>query len=213
MTYRLYGDRRSGSATVELALAEIGAEVELCDLSLDDEAQRGADYETVNAQRKLPTLITPNGETITESAAILLTLAERHSEANLLPQVTEPARAQALRWLLFVATEIYPLVEILDYPERFLPEGEATSEQRRNEVRAHLRCIWKRRWQIVEDTVAGDPWMLGSGFSVVDIYLAVVSRWAQLDEWRTQHLSRIERIARGISERPACRDVWRRHFG
>ena len=52
--------------------------------------------------------------------AILLTLKARHPDAGLLPQ-DQAVRAQALRWLLFVATEIYPMVEINDYPERFAP--------------------------------------------------------------------------------------------
>ena len=52
--------------------------------------------------------------------AILLTLEARHPDAGLLPQ-DQAVRAQALRWLLFVATEIYPMVEINDYPERFAP--------------------------------------------------------------------------------------------
>ena len=50
---------------------------------------------------------------------------ERTPEAALLPTKGTPARAQALRWLLFPATEIYPIVEINDYPERF-----ATVERR-----------------------------------------------------------------------------------
>ncbi|MGH8222901.1 MAG: glutathione S-transferase family protein, partial [Woeseiaceae bacterium] len=108
MTYVLYSDPGSGGATVELALAEIGADIELRGVPLERDAQRSADYAAVNPQRKLPTLVTPSGEVLTESAAILITLAERHPEARLLPPVPSPERAQALRWLLFIAAELYP---------------------------------------------------------------------------------------------------------
>ena len=64
---------------------------------------------------------TREGFVLTESVAILISLCEQHGEANLLPPVGAKPRAQALRWLLFVATELYPLVEINDYPERFTP--------------------------------------------------------------------------------------------
>ena len=121
MSYTLYGTRRSGSLTVELALAELGIEYEFNEVSLDQSSQREATYASVNPQRKLPTLTTSAGETITESVAILLTLDERHPEGGLLPALGSPERAQALRWLLFIATEIYPLVEINDYPERYAP--------------------------------------------------------------------------------------------
>ena len=116
----LYGHRRSGSLAVELALAEIGADDEVRNIDLATEAQRDDTCAAVNPQRKIPALVTPAGETLTESVAILLTLEARHPDAGLLPQ-DQAARAQALRWLLLVATEIYPMVEINDYPERFAP--------------------------------------------------------------------------------------------
>ncbi len=212
MTYVLYGDRRSGSAIVELALSEAEQPFELRDVPLDDDAQRSTEYAAINAQRKLPTLITPDGETLTESAAILLTLADRHREASLLPSARS-ARAQAVRWLLFIAAEIYPLIEMIDYPERFQPEGDGTSTERRSELRTHLRGIWQRRWHLVEAAIAGEPWFLAGGFSGLDIYIAVVSRWAQLDRWRTQNVPRVEAIATALAERPRCRAAWRRHFG
>lgn len=214
MTYVLYGDKGSGSAAVELALAEIGAPVVLRELSLDDEVQRSDDYRSINAQRKLPTLMTPEGEVLTESSAILLTLAERHPEASLLPAVTNPLRAQALRWVMFVATELYPLIEIIDYPERFQPEADETPGERRDAVRECLRRIWKRRWRIVEQAVSEEErWFLGSAFSIVDIYVAVVSRWAQTGDWRPENLPRIEAIAAALGDRPHCEAVWMRHFG
>ena len=40
MTYILYGNRRSGSCIVEMALAEIGVPCEVRDVSLSDLAQR-----------------------------------------------------------------------------------------------------------------------------------------------------------------------------
>jgi len=213
MTYILYGDKGSGSATTELALAIAGAHVTLRDVPLERNAQREAGYSSVNAQQKLPTLVTPDGETLTETAAILITLAERFPAAGFLPPPASAERARALRWLLFIATEIYPVVEMIDYPERFQPEGDATSDVRREAMRAHLRGIWKRRWLIVEQAVRGEPWFLATGFSAVDIYAAVVSRWAQTGDWRPAAIPRIEAIVAALAARPDCGPVWRRHFG
>ena len=129
MTYILYGHRRSGSLAVEMALAETGADYQVREVDLEAEAQRDAGYAAVNPQRKLPALVTTAGETLTESVAILLTLDLRHPEAGLLPQ-DDAAHAQALRWLLFIATEIYPVVEINDYPDRFAPSLDTAPAQR-----------------------------------------------------------------------------------
>ena len=205
MTYILYGNRRSGSLAVEMALAEIGADYEVREIDLDTEAQRNEAYASVNPQRKVPALVTPSGETLTESAAILLTLDDRHPEANLMPKdATE--RAQALRWLLFVATEIYPVVEINDYPERFSPTEEAVAG-----LRDVARSIWRKRWLLVESEIAGAPYLLRSGFCLTDLYIAVVSRWAQQDAWRPENLPRVERLTAAVAQRPATAPVWSRH--
>ena len=205
--YVLYGTHRSGSLTVELALAEIGADYEVRDVDLGTNAQRDAAYATVNPQRKIPALITPAGETLTESVAILLTLNERHPEAGLLPRAGSAEQSQALRWLLFVATELYPLIEINDYPERFAPDPESAPA-----LREIVRALWRERWLLVEHGINGDPFLLSAGFSLSDIYIAVISRWGQQDVWRPSHIPAVERLAAAVAARPVLEPVWRRHW-
>lgn len=208
MTYVLYGNAGSGSCIVECALAEVGAPCELRDVSIADDAQRDDAYAAVNPQRKLPTLITPSGEKLTESAAIAIALAERHPDTALLPDPGSRERAQALRWLIFVAAELYPLVEINDYPERFVADPAHTDG-----ARERARELWRQRWLVVERAIAGDPWLLPAGFCITDVYIAVVSRWAQQTAWRAANLPKIERLCAAVAARPTLADVWTRHFG
>lgn len=206
MTYTLHGSRRSGSLAVELALAEVGAAYDVVDVDLEHDAQRGADYAAINPQRKVPTLRTPAGETLTESAAILVILDERHPDAALLPPPATAQRAQALRWLVFIAAEIYPMVEINDYPARFAPDAGGAPR-----VREAARAKWRERWLVLERHLAGDPYALAGGFCALDLYIAVVSRWAQQDDWRARHLPKVERITAAVAARTACAGVWQRH--
>lgn len=205
MGYVLYGSRRSGSLAVELALAELNLDYVVNPVDLDQDKQREPRYETVNPQRKLPALVTPEGDTLTESAAILLTLDERHP-GHLLPPPGSVERAHALRWLIYIAAEIYPLVEINDYPDRFAPTPE-TVEQTREIAREH----WRARWLILEAAATGPTYFASAGFSACDIYIAVVSRWAQQDEWRPANLPRVEAITAAVSQRPALIPIWRAH--
>ena len=209
MSYTLYGFPRSGSCIVELALAEIGADYAFEGVDLKTDAQREAGYAAVNPQRKLPTIVFPDGTTMTESTAIILALDRRHPEARLLPAVELPDYLQAMRWLTFVATEIYPIVEINDYPERFTADPESDADA----MRANARRIWRDRWSIVENNVSGDPYLLPSGCTLADFYIAVVSRWAQQDDWRPMHIPKVERIAEAVAQREACAPVWKRNFG
>ena len=206
MTYQLYGCRRSGSLVIELALAKIGVDYDVIEVDLEQEAQRDESYAALNPQRKIPALVTDAGELLTESVAILLTLDERHPEGQLLPPVASADRARALRTLLFIATELYPIVEINDYPERFTPAGGNAAE-----VRELARSIWRQRWGIVEDTIAGDPYLLPSGYSAVDIYIAVVSRWAQQDDWRPANIPKVEKLTEAVASEPGAAAIWARH--
>jgi GST-like protein len=208
MAYLLYGDRGSGSFAVEAALCALGASFELHDVDLRAEQQRGAAYQAVNPQRKLPALITPAGETLTESAAILIALDERHPAAGLLPPVGSRERAQALRWLLFVASELYPLIEIVDYPERFASSADAAPG-----VRDAARQRWSERWLLLENAISGKPWLSPHGFSFADVYIAMASRWGMTAEWRCAHLPRVEALAAAVAVRPELVAAWRRHFG
>ena len=155
----------------------------------------------------MPALVIDGDQLLTESVAILLTLEERHPEAGLLPPKGTASRAHALRWLLFAATEIYPIVEINDYPERF-----ATDPAETDAMRERAREIWRTRWLVVEEHASGDPYFASDGFSLTDIYLAVVSRWAQQNAWRPAHVPKVERLTEAVAARPAIAPVWARHF-
>ncbi|MEM6992937.1 MAG: glutathione S-transferase family protein [Myxococcota bacterium] len=217
MGYVLYGANGSGSSIVEIALAEIGADYALEIVDAANAAHRDAAYAAVNPHRKLPTLVTPEGDTLTESAAIAITLAERHPDSGLLPPPASAARARALRWMLFAAAELYPIVEIMDHPERFAPD-EAT----RPGVRDTALQIWRSRWRTVEgslgeasaaaDSAPAGPFLLGQTFCVADVYLAALSRWDLEADWRAANIPKLERLAAAVAKRPKIRELWPKHF-
>jgi len=191
---------------VELALARIGADYELVRTGLGKAAKDSDEYLAINPTGKLPALLTPEGEILTESAAILLTLAERHPQSGLLPQRRGPARAKAIRWTVFVAGEIYPMIEIVDYPERFVEKGAAKT------LRERARARIRRRWLSVESAITGDPWLDARGPSTADLAIAVVSRWSTGKRWRNSSCPRIEAITNALSRDESTRLVWESHF-
>jgi glutathione S-transferase len=79
----------------------------------------------------MPEVRLPEGNILSESLAILLTVADHFPNARLLPPQASPERGTAYRWLAFMADEIYPMVEISDYPERFAPQGEQAEALRK----------------------------------------------------------------------------------
>lgn len=208
MTYTIYGAKGSSNFAVEAALAEAGADYDFVNVSLDDNEQRSESFAAINPTRKIPALKLPSGEIVTESAAILLTIADRYPKANLLPPKGSGARALAFRWLAFFASEVYPIVEIVDYPERFTPDAKLAPK-----VRDLARDRVRDRFLILERAIAGDPWILASGFTIADLYAANLTRWSAGKEWRLAHCPKIEKLASAIAARPKIAGVWARHFG
>ncbi|MCI0752289.1 glutathione S-transferase family protein [Teichococcus vastitatis] len=208
MGYVLYTDRRSGGAIVEIALAEIGVEAELRDVSLEAGAQLGEEFRHINPMGRVPALILPDGTVVTESLAILLTLEGRHPEAGLLPAPDDPARAVALRWMTLAAGEIYPCVTRSDYPERFSADP-AHAEA----IRVRAVEMAREIWTIIARDAAPAPLILGQRFTVADAYLAVLSRWMGGEAWMPRHCPAIERLAQAVAARSRVAPVWARHFG
>ena len=92
-----------------------------------------------------------------------------------------------------MASEIYPFVEIVDYPARFAPEG-AAADALREVARQRVR----ERLLLIERVMAG-PFLLPGGFSLLDIYAAMFSRWSVGGEWRRANLPRLTALAAAVS--------------
>lgn len=207
MVYTLWGEPGSGSFMIEAALAEAGQQVQLVDIDLTRDEQRRDEFLAINPSGKVPALRFPDGEMMTESAAILLALAEAHPQATLMPPPGEPDRRMALRALIHIASELYPLIEIADYPTRFAPP-ETFEVGVRSVVRKRLR----ERWLVLEREAAGGTSYLLRGFSAIDLAIAIISDWEIGRDWRAKECPKLDTIAKSVATRPALAEVCRRHF-
>ena len=212
MTYTLHGDIGSGSAPVEMVLAEIGAPVDLREVPLSGDAQLSAGHRAINPMGRIPALVLPGGMVMTESLAILLTLADRHPEADLLPPPGEPGRATVLRWMTLAAAEAYPHVTRYDYPERFTTDPSHAPALRERAVE-----MYRDIWRLVEAHAGlrgtdAEPYLLGARFTIADPYLAVLSRWVKGRAWLPAECPKLATLARAVAARPRIAPVWARHF-
>ena len=111
----VYGAKGSGSVAVEAALTLLGLPYEV----VEREAWKPKDSElmaAVNPLRQVPALILPSGELLTESAAMLIWLADLYPQARMSPGLNDPKRPAFLRWMSFVSSQIYSLYWIRDDP-------------------------------------------------------------------------------------------------
>ncbi len=206
MTYRLYGAPGSGSGIIEAALCLTGAQFEIIDLDARKGEHRGEAYAAINPQRKLPCLILPEGGILTETVAILVSLDERFSKAGLLPPPGSSERPQALRWIAFMAGELYPIVELMDEPARFVQGEEAAKA-----LHARGLELWRERWQVLEAHLVGEPYAMGATLSALDLYITKLGVWDFEPSWRAEVLPKVDAIIKLVLDNKPLEAVWRRH--
>jgi GST-like protein len=160
----------------------------------------------LNPITQVPTLVLPEGQVMTESAAITLHLADRTGRDDLVPGATAPERAAFLRWLVFLVANVYPTFTYADDPKRFI-KTEGADKPFADEVSAYAR----RLWTVVEGA-AGGPWFLGSHCSAIDIYLAVMTRWRPGAVWFAENTPLVAAAARKAAAEPALAPMLVRNF-
>jgi GST-like protein len=170
--YTLYGAPGTGAVAVEAALTLAVQAYDLVEAApLDSEADSDA-VARINPMRQVPALILPSGEVMTESAAILIWLADSHPKARLAPTPQAAERAQFLRWMAYVSAQIYALYWIRDDPSRL-----AADKAHEAVIEARTRQRITSCWAAMEAQVSPGAWILGDQLSMLDVYVAVVSRW------------------------------------
>lgn len=208
MTYTVYGAAGSGSVPVEAALTLIGAPYRVVEaVTWEGEAER-AKVAPVNPMKQIPALITPDGETLTESSAILIWLAEKHPEAALAPEPDDPRRGQFLRWMSFVPASIYSMYWVRDVPSRLAgDDAKAQAEVDRRTLERISQC-----WATMESQIEPGRFLLGDELTVLDLYVAVVSRWRPLRPRFHAVAPRMGEVVRRVDALPELQDFWPRRF-
>lgn len=206
-TITVYGAAASGSVAVEAALTLMGIRYRLVEgATWQDEAARTR-VEPANPMRQVPTLVLPSGDVMTESAAILIWLGDAHPEAGLAPAPGDLRRAQFLRWMVYVATAIYALHWIKPDPAR-VGAPPALREVVVDAVHDRIaEC-----WAIMDRQMTPGRWLLGDRLTMLDLYVAVVSRFGP---WRRRFYEaapRMTPIVRRVDAEPRLADFWRRRF-
>jgi GST-like protein len=203
----LYGAEASGSVAVEAALTLLDIPYSLVEgatWATESARERVAPQ---NPMRQVPTLVLAGGEVMTESAAILLYLADAYPRAHLAPTATEESRIQFLRWMVYVSSAIYSLHWIKPDVQRI----GAPVELREAVVNAvHDRIAFC--WSNMDAQLAPGRYLLGDRMTVLDLYVTVVSRFGP---WRTRFYEvapRMAAVVRQVDADARLRDLWAKRF-
>ncbi|MED5621971.1 glutathione S-transferase family protein [Ideonella sp. BN130291] len=204
----LYGAEASGSISVEAALTLLDIPYTLIEGATWVEASARDRVGLQNPMRQIPTLVLPGGEVMTESAAILIYLADAHPSARLAPALDdERRRRQYLRWMVYVSSAIYSLHWIKPDVGRI----GAPPELRSTVVDAvHDRIAFC--WANMDRQLDPGRYLLGDELSVLDLYVTVVSRFGPWRERFYDVAPKMAPVVRRVDTDPRLRDFWARRF-
>lgn len=182
--YCLYYSPGACSLAPHVILEEIGEpfEVELVSAVGDERKTTTPEYRAINPKGRVPALREVPGHSggtdgvLTEAGAILLYLARRHPEANLLP-ADAAAEARCLEWLSCLSTNVHAI----SYGQIWRPGRFVGDEEDHPAVAAKGRENVREHYAYVEGLLAdGRGWAVPSGYSVADPYLLVFYLWGGL---------------------------------
>ncbi len=200
--YVVYGAAGTGSVPVEAALTLLGLPYRVVEAFGDDPALYAA-----NPMRQVPALILPGGELMTESAAILTWLADSHPEARMAPTMAAAARPAFLRWMAFVSSAIYAYYWIRDDPTRIIDDPELGKIAKQRIADRFIAC-----WTIMEAQTDPGRYILGDDLTVLDLYVAVVSRWAGGRGRFDAAAPKLAEVARRVDADPRLEAFWAARF-
>jgi glutathione S-transferase len=172
---KLYEFAPTRSIRVRWTLQELGVDYESITVNLLAGEHRRSEFLRINPAGKVPVLV--DGDLVlSESVAIVLYLADKYSNSDLLPTDLKE-RAQVNRWLLFAATELeQPLWRIsrhtMLYPEeRRLPEDVILAGE-----------DFKAMAFVLEEHMHGRQFLVGDHVTVADFVTAYTLDWANEDQ-------------------------------
>ena len=204
MTYKLYYVADTASMGVRVLLEEIGAPYELIQTTTDRQTPRPADQLKINPNGWVPVLLWDENA-MYECAAITIFLCDRHIEANLAPAIDAPARSLYLQTLVYFSSSIQTAFQLDYHAHRFAdtPANEPSAQRR-----GHRRL--RETWQIINDQIGENEWLLGDQFSAADIYLFMLTTWLEPSRGQpeVQDFPNVKRISDAVRLRSSVQLVY-----
>jgi GST-like protein len=163
---QLYSMPTPNGVKVSILLEETGLPYEphLVDFIKDD--QKSAEFESLNPNGKIPSILDPNGPggqplALFESGAILLYLAEKTGQ--FLP--TDPvARWQTVQWVMFQMGGVGPMFGQVGFFVKFA--GKDFEDKR---PRDRYAAEAKRLLSVMDRVLEDKTWFMGDAYTIADI--------------------------------------------
>jgi glutathione S-transferase len=189
---KLYFSQGSCSLSPNIVAHEAGIPITLERIDMKTKKTAGgADFMTINPKGYVPALELDDGQLLTEGPAIVQYLADQKPQSGLVPKAGTLERYRVQEMLGYINSEIHKA-----YAPLFTP---GTPPETREAQIAHL----KKRYALLDERLAKQPYLFGDTFSIADAYLFTVTRWARLVKLDLSELANLHAFQERVAARPA----------
>ncbi len=196
--YTLFWAPGTAAMAPHAALEEIGAPHKLVKVDLKSGEHRKPEYLKLNPKGRVPVLV-EGDRTTSESAAILMHLADRHPEAKLAPAVGTPERARYYQWLLYLTNTVQPTII-----EFFHPDWTFEDPAHQAALKASAEKRVGAMFDYIDAELAkGGPYLTGPTFYACDLFLAMLTRWTRYFARPAYQCPNVKRLTDLVKARPA----------
>ncbi len=130
-----------------------------------------SNYSTIVPTNQVPALKTENGQIITEGAAIVLYLLEKHQSSMLPSDISE--KAEFLRWLMFDYATLHPA-----YGKMFAVNYRLEiNEDVKKDALTQLAISVASLWAILDEELEKKRFITGDQPTIVDYLATIYSSW------------------------------------
>ena len=193
---KLFYSPNACSLAPHIVLRELGLPFDLIKVDLQQHlTELGVDFYRLNKKGQVPVLQLEDGSFLTEGAVISQFLVDQFERKDLLPEINTPERYQTLFWMNFIASEIHKA-----YSPFF---HESCGE----ESKTIFSTILNKHYAWIDQQLDGQNYLMGSNFTIADIYLFVVTRWADFIGLDRGHFIHLTAFMQRIAHRQTVQDA------
>ena len=204
MKYRLFYAEGTASKGIRIILEEVGANYELISATTDRNKPRSKEHIRLNPNGWVPVL-TWGRHSMYEAAAITIFLCDRYPQHGLAPASNSDSRGIFLQTLVYFASSVQNAFQLDYYPDRFSDSKECEVSAQK---RGHRRL--RETWNIIDQQIGTNKYVLGDKFSATDIYLFMLTTWLKPERGQpsVSEFPNVERVADNVYERKSTQFVY-----
>jgi glutathione S-transferase len=202
---KLYFSPGACCMSCHIALVEAKIPFDLVYAGKKMDAQAKESFLKLNPLGAVPTLALAEGRVLTQNIAILEYIADQKPESHLLPKVGSYERADVMRWLSFVASDLHKAFSPLFRLTQISQHADA-----QHDIKNWCFATIEKYFSMLESHLTGKKFLTGDHFTIADAYLFTVCRWTKAVSFPTEQFPVLNKYIDTVASRPSVQSVLER---